>query len=157
MIERNEDVAFRGLTDVRNYGIAVVIALFALNGVVLAALHWVESSELRAELAGYAETLPVSNINNPEQTINLPEDIIVLRSNTETRVGFYETSIGDQDYLVYSDTNKHYILMKSEADIQRETKSFALALMALSLGELILLLGWWSFIRAKIRGAFEAI
>lgn len=143
--------------DVRNYGIVVLVALFILNGIVLGALHLVESNDLRIELSGYAETLPSPDINTPEQTINLPEEIIALRVNTETRVGFYETSIGGQDYLAYSDQNKHYILMKSEAGLQKETKSFAIALGSLYLGELVLLLGWWFFIRTKVREVFESI
>ncbi|MCK9344532.1 MAG: hypothetical protein M0P64_00210 [Candidatus Pacebacteria bacterium] len=152
-----EEVINRGLGEVRRYGVVVLLALLLLNGVVLWALHWVESNDLRTELSNYAATLPVPDITKPEQTINLPEDIIALRTQGETRVGFYETSIGDQDFLVYSDPNKHYVLMKSESGIQRETRSFAFALAGLYLGELVFLLGWWFFIRTKVREMFEAI
>jgi len=152
-----EEAISRGLGDVRKYGIAVLIALLFLNVVVLAALHWVESSEIRDELTSYAKTLPVHDINKPEQTVSLPEDIIALRAKDETRVGFYETSIGGQDYLAYSDPASSYILMKSEEGIQRETRIFSFALLGLYLGEVLFLLGWWFFIRAKVREMFEAI
>lgn len=146
-----------GWIDIQRYGIVMLISLFFLNIVTLGALHWVESSDLRDELSSYAQSLPIPDLNNPKQTVSLPEDIIALRTTNETRVGFYETSIGDQDFLAYSDPNKHYILMKSEAGIQRETRSFAIALFALYLGELVLICGWWFFIRAKVREIFEEL
>ena len=45
--------------------------------------------------------------------------------------------------------------MKSEKAIQEKTKDFALTLLALYIGEVILLLGWWFFVRAKIREIFD--
>ena len=156
-MESSEIAIYRGLGEVRNYGIAVLLGLFVLNGATLGALNWIELSELRSELVKYAETLPAPDVNNPEQTINLPEEIIALRVQTNDRVGFYETSIGGQDYLAYADANKHYVLMKSEGNIKEETLSFAIALGALYFGEVILLLGWWFFVRAKIREIYETI
>lgn len=154
-MESNEVAVSRGLGVVRNYGIMVLFALLALNGVTLWGLHWVETNDARNELIRYAGTLPSPDINQPKQTINLPEDIIALRTKTIDRVGFYETAIGGQDYLAYADTNKQYILMKSEAPIQRETQSFTIALGSLYLGELVLMLGWWLFVRSKVREIFE--
>ena len=156
-MESSEIAIYRGLGEVRNYGIAVLLGLFVLNGATLGALNWIEISELRNELVKYAETIPAPDVNNPEQTINLPEEIIALRVQTNDRVGFYETSIGGQDYLAYADANKHYVLMKSEGNIKEETLSFAIALGALYFGEVILLLGWWFFVRAKIREIYETI
>lgn len=156
-MESSEIAMYRGLGAVRNYGIAVLLALLALNGVTLGALHWIESNELRNELVVYMETLPAPDVTKPEQTINLPEKIIVLRTKANDRVGFYETSIGGQDFLAYADANKHYVLIESELIIQKETRNFAVALGALYLGELVLLLGWWFFIRSKIREIFEVI
>lgn len=154
-METNHVTNHRGLKVVRTYGIVVLFALFLMNTATLGVLHWVESNDIRDELARYANTLPAPDINKPDQTINLPEDIVVLRTNESNRIGFYETSIGGQDYLVYSDPNTHYVLMKSEAGVQKETQSFAIALGALYLGEITLLLGWWFFIRAKVREIFE--
>lgn len=154
-MESSEVAMYRGLGEVRNYGIAVLIALFVLNGVTLWGLHWVEINELRNELVEYAETLPIPDVNKAEQTVNLPEDVLVFPTKTGDRVGFYEISLEKQDYLAYADPNKHFVLMKSELNIQEETQSFAIALLALYLGELVLLLGWWFFIRAKVREIFE--
>lgn len=156
-MESSEVAMYRGLGEVRNYGIAVLLALLVLNGVTLWALNWVETNDLRNELTKYAETLPEPNTVQPGQTINLPEDILSFPTKTGDRVGFYEVSLKDQDYLAYADANKHYVLMKSETGIQKETRSFAVALAALYLGELVLLLGWWFFIRTKVREIFETI
>ena len=156
-MESSEIAIYRGLGAVRNYGVVVLFALLILNGTALWALHWVEESDLRNELVGYMETLPVPDVSQPEQTIDLPEDIIALRTKATDRVGFYETSIVGKDFLVYADPNKHYTLMKSEEEIQRETLSFAIAIGVLYLGEVVLLLGWWFFLRAKVRNIFEAM
>lgn len=156
-MESNEIKMNQKLGEVRNYIIVLLIMFFILNMLTLGALHWIETNNLRSELAGYAETLPIPDINKPDQTINLPEDIIALRTKANDRFGFYETSIGGQDWLVYADPNKHYVLMKSEIDIQKETRSFAIALSILYLGEVLLLLGFWFFIRNKAREVFDLI
>ena len=156
-MESGEIAVYRGLGEVRNYGIAVLVALLALNGVTLWALNWVETNDLHSELLKYSESLPVPDVNNPNQTVTLPEDILLFRTKTNAHVGFYETSVGGQEYLAYADPDKHTVLMKSEEAIQNEARSFALALGALYLGELVLLLGWWFFIRSKVREMFETI
>lgn len=156
-MESNEIAVYRGLGEVRNYGVAVLIALFILNGVTIWALNWIEVNDLHNELLKYSESLPAPTAVKPNQTVNLPEDILLFRPESNAKVGFYETSIGGEKYLAYADQEKHSLLMKSMADIQGETKSFALALVALYLGELVILLGWWFFIRAKVREIFEAV
>lgn len=148
---------YRGLGAVRNYGIVMLFALLILNGATLWALHFVEESDLRNELIGYMETVPIPDVNRTEQTIDLPENIIALRTKASERVGFYETSIVGKDFLVYADPNKHYTLMKSEEEIQKETLNFAIAIGVLYLGEVVLLLGWWFFLRAKVRNIFESM
>ena len=160
-MESSEVAMYRGLGEVRNYGIAILLALLILNGVVLGVMNWIENNGLRNELVTYMETIPTPNAATPGQTINLPEEILSFQMKTSNRTGFYETSIGEgrdrQDYLAYADPNKHYILMKSERSIRDEIRSFALALGALYVGELVLLLGWWFFIRSKVREIFETV
>lgn len=156
-MESNEIAVYRGLGEVRNYGVAVLIALFILNGVTLWSLNWIEVNDLHDELLKYSESLPAPGTVKPDQTVNIPEDILLFRLESNAKVGFYETSIGNEKYLAYADQEKHSLLMKSMADIQGETRSFALALVALYLGELVILLGWWFFIRTKVREIFEAV
>jgi len=130
-----------------------------LNVVVLGALHWVETNQLRNELVSHMETIPTPSSVTTNQTILLPEDILSFHIKSTDRTGFYETSLGigedKQDYLAYADPEKQYVLMKSEKSIQEETKGFAVALLALYLGEVILLLGWWYFIHTKIHEIFD--
>lgn len=153
-----ESVISHGVKDVRKYGIVVLIVLFFLNVVVLGALHLVESNQLRNELANYMEAIPAPDSMVQGQTIRLPEDVLSFQLKSSDRAGFYETSLGTgkdrQDYLAYADPAKQYVLMKSEASIQRETKGFAIALLALYISEIILLLGWWYFIHSKIHEIF---
>ncbi len=148
-----------GVKDVRKYGMVVLVVLFLLNVVALGALHWVLSNQLRNELVNYMETIPTPDSVIQGQTISLPEDILSFQLKSSDRVGFYETSLGTgkdkQDYLAYADPEKKYVLMKSEAPIQKETKGFALALFALYIGEIIILLGWWYFVRSRIHEIFD--
>lgn len=154
-----ESTISHGIKEVRRYGIVVLGALFLLNVVALGALHWIESNQLHNELVKYMETIPSPDSVTPGQTILLPEDILSFHLKSSDRVGFYETSLGTgknkQDYLAYADPEKQYVLMKSEKIIQEETKGFAIALLALYIGEIILLLGWWYFIHTKIHEIFD--
>ncbi len=156
-MESNEIAVYRGLGEVRNYGIAVLVALFILNSLTLWALNWIETNDLHDELQKYSESLPAPGTAKPDQTVNLPEDILLFRTETNAKIGFYQTSIGGEKYLAYADQDKHSVLMKSMSNIQGEVRSFALALVALYLGELVILLGWWFFIRSKVREIFEAV
>lgn len=160
-MESKEITMSRGLREVRNYGIAVLGALLVLNGVVLGALRWVEINDIRNELVTYMETIPSPDLTTPGQTIRLPEDILSFQVKSPGRVGFYETSLGEgkdrQDYLAYADPDKHYVLMKSERAIEREIKGFALTLVALYAGELILFIGWWFLVRSKMHEIFGTV
>lgn len=156
-MESSELALYRGLGAVRNYGVMVLFGLLALNGISLSALNWFETNELQSELSTLAQTLPSTETTKVEQTINLPDDVIALHTTTAERTGFYETSILGKDFLAYAAPDKHYILMKSEASISHEIRNFAVALFALYIGEVILLLGWWFFMRSKVRELFETI
>lgn len=154
-----ESVISHGVQDVKKYGLVVLATLFLLNVVALGSLHWIESNQLRTELVSYMETIPTPDSVTPGETIRLPDDILSFQLKSSDRIGFYETSLGTgsdkQDYLAYADTQKQYVLMKSEAHIQKETKGFAIALLSLYIGEIILLLGWWHFLSAKIHEIFD--
>lgn len=156
-MESSELALYRGLGAVRNYGILVLVALFALNGITLAALNWFETNDLRSELVTLSDTLPAPGAPKTEQTISLPEDILSFHSTTMEKTGFYETSINKEEYLAYANPNNNYILMKSEESIKHEVQNFALALLALYLGEVVILLGWWLFVRTKVRELFEIV
>lgn len=156
-MESSELALYRGLGAVRNYGILVLVALFVLNALTLGAFNWFETNDLRNELATYSEKLPDPGISKAEQTITLPEDILSFHVKTMDHTGFYETRIMDNEYLAYANPNKNYILMKSESVVKHEIQNFALALLALYLGQVVILLGWWFFIRAKVRELFETV
>lgn len=158
-MDTKESVISHGVKDIRKYGMVVLVTLFLLNVVALGALHWIETNQLRNELVSYMETIAVPDPMTPGQTIRLPEDILSFQLKSSDRVGFYETSLGTgkdkQDYLAYADSEKKYVLMKSEAHIQKETKGFMIALLALYIGEIFLLLGWWYFLNTKIHDIFD--
>lgn len=156
-MEQTELAMYRGLGEVRNYGIAVLFALLVLHGGTLAALNWIESNELRHELTTYMASIPAPDESGTVNTLKLPDDILSFPMKTADRSGFYETSLEGSSYLAYADPNKHYVLMKSQMVAKKEIQSFAIALSALYVGELVLLLGWWFFIRSKVREVFEAV
>jgi hypothetical protein len=154
-MESSELALYRGLGAVRNYGILVLVALFALNAITLGALKWFETNELRNEIATLSEKLPAQATPKTEQTIALPDDILSFHVTKVERIGFYETKIAEKEYLAYANRSNNYVLMKSEESIKHEVQNFALALLLLYVGEVVLLLGWWFFIRTKVRELFE--
>lgn len=158
-MESSELALYRGLGAVRNYGILVLVALLALNGVTLGVLNWFETNDIRNELVTLSEKLPVpvTGAQKTEQTISLPDDILSFHVTKMERTGFYETKISDKEYLAYANPNNNYILVKSEGLIKHEVQNFALALLALYLGEVVILLGWWLFVRTKVRELFEIL
>lgn len=157
-MESSELALYRGLGAVRNYGVFVLVALFALNAGALGVLNWIETNDLRNELATLSQKLPSPDSTKVEQTLSLPEDIIAIRSSTTERTGFYETQLSaGKEYLAYANPEKQYTLFKAESSIQKEVQNFAVAILALYFGEIILLLGWWFFVRSKVRELFETL
>lgn len=156
-MESSELALYRALGAVRNYGIMVLVALFALNAAALGTLNWIETNQLRNELVSLSENLPSSGSTDPEQTLNLPEDVLSFRVPSMERTGFYETTIVGKEYLVYANPEKKYILMKSVASLKHEVGNFAIALLTLYIGEAVILIGWWLFVRAKVRELFEIL
>ncbi|MBI5401081.1 MAG: hypothetical protein HZB12_03125 [Candidatus Yonathbacteria bacterium] len=155
-MESSELALYRGLGAVRNYGAIVLIALFALNAGALGMLNWVETNDLKSELMTLSQKLPNPTADKTEQTLSLPEDIIAIRFNTKDRTGFYETRL-EKEYLAYANPDKQYTLLKAEDSLRHEIQNFALVLSALYVGEVAILLGWWFFIRSKVRELFEIL
>ncbi|MFA5997688.1 MAG: hypothetical protein WC791_04375 [Candidatus Paceibacterota bacterium] len=154
-METKEFEVNRELKVIRNYGFFVLAAFLILNTTTLATLTWFETNDLRHELASLSEKLPSRSATTTEQAFALPEDIISLHATNREHEGFYKTRIIDREYLAYANPDKNYILLKSEDAIRSEGKNFALALFALFAGEIIIILGWWFFIRARVRQLFE--
>lgn len=154
-MESSKITSYRGFGAVQNYGILVLVALFALNAAALGAINWFEINNIRHELATLSEKLPDPNTSKSEQIVVLPEDIFSFYTATIDRTGFYETRVSGKDFLAYTNPSKNYILMKSEESIRHEVSNFALTLGALYVAEVVLLLGWWYFLRTKVRELFE--
>lgn len=156
-MESSELALYRGLGSVRNYGIVVLIALFVLSAGSLGALNWLEVNDLHSELAMYSQYLPNPATAKGEQTLNLPPDIIAIQRPPDSRTGFFEIQLQDKDFLAYADPEKRYTLHKSEDSIKHEVQTFAVVILAMYLGEVLLLLGWWFFLRSKVRELFETL
>lgn len=155
-MESNKLALYRGLGTVKKYGIFVLVALFFLNAAALGALKWFETNDLHNELALLSERLPNPADIKTEHTFSLPDDVLSFKpSKRERRTGFYETRILNKEFLVYANPNKDYILAKSNDSIRHEVQNFAFALLILYVGEVVLLFGWWYFVRAKVRELFE--
>lgn len=141
------------MQSVRNYGIAALITLLALHILILGSLRHIEMKELRNELSVASESLSTAT-SSAKRVIRLPEDIIAIHTKTLERTGFYEIKT-DKDYLAYANPKNNYILTKAENSVQHEMINVAIALTALYLGEVIILVGWWFFIKEKVRALFE--
>lgn len=149
----NETVLSREMKNVQNYGFVVLVAILALHILVLGALRYFEMNELKSELLIASESLPVKT-SDTKQVINLPDDIIALHTDTLSRTGFYEIRT-DKDYIAYASPKNNYILTKSEDSIQHEFRNSTIILTVLYFGEVVLLVGWWFFVKSRVRELFE--
>ncbi|MBI3634087.1 MAG: hypothetical protein HY228_00530 [Candidatus Yonathbacteria bacterium] len=149
----NETILNHEMKGIQNYGIIVLVVLFALHLLVLGTLSYLEMSELRNELFTASESLPPKT-TGASQSFNLPEDIIAIRTDKLERVGFYEIKT-DKDYIAYANPKNNYILTISENSAEREIRDITIALTALYFGEVIILVGWWFFVKSKVRELFE--
>lgn len=156
-MESSELALYRGLGVVRNYGIFVLVVLFALNAGALAMINWIETSDVKNELITLSSSLPSTNVTSDSEEPNLPSNIIALRSTEEARTGFYETRLEQVEYLAYANPEKNYTLLKDMSSLRHEVRDFSIALLAIYIGEVIVLLGWWFFVRTKIRELFETL
>lgn len=153
-MNHSKQTTYHGLKHIRRYGIILIVALAALHSVAFLAVQWIERNEIRQELAQWSQTLPKPDATKPEKELHLPEDILALHVDKLERTGFYETRT-DKRYLAYANPENDYILAKSEESIEHEVTNFAIMLGVLFAGEIVLLLGWWMFVRSKVRELFE--
>lgn len=142
------------LRGVRRYGFVLIGTLLVLHIVVWGALSFLEVNDLRSELTKWSLTLHKPNSSGQEEKLYLPEGIIAFHVNSLDRTGFYTTKT-DRNYLAFANPENNYILIKSKQEVERETQNFAITLGALFAGEMILLLGWWRFVRMRVRELFE--
>lgn len=154
-MEPNNIINNRGLESIRMYGFFILIALLVINVLALGAMSIIENNELRQELSNLSESLPTSDKSTDSQVIDLPEGIIALRTSSMTEVGFHNKNLKDTEYLTYANPKNGYILMKTTESSRHEIRNFGIILGFLYFGEVILLLGWWSFIRSKVQQIFE--
>jgi hypothetical protein len=153
-MEHTKKTTYHGLKSIQKYGIFLVCSLAILHSLAFFAMRWIETNELRSELAGWSRTIPPRDQVQPGKALQLPDDIIALHVDKLERVGFYTTRT-QRGYLFYANPNNNYILAKSEDVIEQEMVHIGTMLGVLFAGELILLLGWWAFIKRTVRELFE--
>lgn len=153
-MNHQKQTTYRGLEAVQKYGTILIVTIALLHVVAFFAIQWIERNEVRQELAQWSQTLPKPDATQPEKELHLPEDIIALHVDKLERTGFYEKRT-DKQFLFYANPDNDYILAKSMESIEHEINSFIIVLGGLFLGELVLLLGWWRFVRSKVRELFE--
>lgn len=149
-----KQTTYPGIKNVQRYGIMLVVALAVLHGIAFLAVQWIEQNEIRQELVQWSQTLPKPDTTQPGKELHLPEDILALHVDKLEQTGFYEKRT-DKQFLFYANPDNNYILAKSEESIEHEVANFAIMLGVLFTGELVLLLGWWMFVRSKVRELFE--
>lgn len=153
-MEHTKKTTYHGLKSIQKYGIFLVCSLAILHSLAFFSMRWIEMNELRNELAEWSQTIPAFDPAVPRKALRLPEDIIALHVDKLERTGFYTTRT-QKGYLSYANPNNNYILAKSEDAIERELMNLGVMLGVLFAGELILLLGWWAFIKTTVRELFE--
>lgn len=153
-MEHKKETTYHGLKSVRLYGMMLVGTLIALHVIAFFVVSLIEKNEIHRELVQWSQTISKANPAQPISEFHLPEEIIALRVNKLERAGFYETHT-DRGYLAYANPENNYILAKSEETVDREIANIAAVLVVLLVGEIVLIVGWWMFAKAKVRELFE--
>jgi len=142
---------------VRTYGEILLLSLLILHGMAFIAFRWVERNEMKSELAAFADTLPQSGFGqHSADIIRYPDGIIVARrGDSDNRAGFSEEVVAGNEYFVYALPGSDIIVAKSEHDLDREVERVGTILAVLFAAEVMILFGWWSFMKEKIREMFS--
>lgn len=142
---------------VRTYGEILILALLILHVFAFLAYRWVERSEIESELIAVARTLPESGFGqHTSQIAQYPGGIVVARrTDTGFKHGFSEEFIAGSEHIVYAVPGTDLLVAKSEDVLSGELMRFGAILAILFAGELVILLGWWSFIKEKIGEMFS--
>lgn len=154
MSESNETGQFRSI---RTYGEILLVSLLLVHGAVFLAYRWLERNDVRAELVSVAEALPSSGFNRHSDIVQYPDGIIVARrSDAQTEPGFSEEYIAGSEHIVYTVPGTDVIVAKSEDGLSAETTRFGALLAILFVAEVLILFGWWSFLKEKLSELFSA-
>jgi len=142
---------------VRTYGEILMFALLILHVFAFLGYRWVERGEIESELIAVARTLPESGFGqHASQIAQYPGGIVVARrSDSGFQSGFSEEFIAGSERIVYSVPGTDLLVAKSEDELSGELYRFGAILAILFAGEVIILLGWWSFIKEKIGEMFS--
>lgn len=141
---------------VRTYGEILLVSLLLLHVAAFVTYHWLERNDIKAELVAVARALPESGFGQHSgEIVQYPDGIVIARRvGTESRQGFSEEIIAGTDHLVYTVPGTDLIVAKSEHELTAETMRFGALLAVLFVSEVLILIGWWSFMKEKINELF---
>lgn len=147
---------------VRQYWWILVFVLLLLHVLVYAAFTVYQRNEIHEQLIQAAKQVNGSEGDRyfkeerengrPPAGGKISEDVVVLRGPSEEQ-GFRRTHLGDDDYVEYAGANNVHVAI-STRELEEQQHKVLLVLAVLYIGELLILLGWWSFVQRKIKEVF---
>lgn len=136
------------------------IVLLVMHAIAFFAFRWFETRELHSELSDIARSVSQSPDRFVAQQNGVisryPNGVIILQKNSrDAQNGFHEMNISGRDYLVYTDNDSNILVAKPESDIHEELLKVLSVLIVLYFGEVVVLLGWWFYLKDQIKELFN--
>lgn len=149
-----------GFKRIRTYGEMLFLVLFMMHAIAFFAFRWFETRESRLELSDIARSVSQSPDRFAAQhdgvVLRYPNGVIILQKNSrDTQNGFHEMKISGREYLVYTDNDSNILVAKPESDTHEELLKVLLVLAVLYFGEIVVLLGWWFYLKDQIKELFN--
>ena len=145
--------------NIRTYGEILLGVLLVMYMIAFAAFYWYETNDLRQELRSLAHSIAQEGYReapSEQGTSPYPEGFIVLgHEDGHGRTGYYEQQNAGQEYLVYADPGSSIVVAAPERLVNEELLKLLILLIILYSGQVLILWGWWSYLKNQIQELFH--
>lgn len=144
-----------GFDSIKHYAYLLLIVLSLLYLIAFIIFRFVAERQLRYELNTLSQV--VKQDTDSDDNLNYVNGLVVLQNNNIVKEGKYkEINIGDNEYLAYAPSSSPTrIFAIPESQIKQDLMLTAIILAVLYLSQVIVLIGWWSLLKDKIKVLFS--
>ncbi len=140
------------------YTIGLVLTLLVFHVFALGALYLYERNAAHDDLMRAANRLVDRDDREDDDSgifPGLPANTIVLERPSDAHdEEYYEQRIGGREYHVYAPRDSQYVIAQSTYNVHREIAIFGTILAMLYFAEVLLIGGWWFFLRNEVKETF---
>lgn len=153
------------LKPLRKYFALILLTLFLVDASIWFAFRVTAENAFRHDLQSVSDEieqgslLPFAGDENgtepQESSFDLPDGFVAVRgdSASEETGEFQETQLFGKTYVTYA-SPAHLLVAKSDEDVDREWADLGLVLLVVFLAQVIVVYGWWRYLRSRIELIF---